>query len=145
MQTSKTHFEQIPVEVVKKIIEEVAEKKQTDGDHDVIMDTPPSSVREALALRKGSLKMAAALGMEDLDDYLEYPDWQRPVQEALLELDRDKLKARVAEAEAVIFNRLQAISQGPDHKAERQAIEYALSSLRILKRETLGFPDWEKK
>lgn len=89
--------------------------------------------------------MAAALGMEDLDDYLEYPDWQRPVQEALLELDRDKPKARVAEAEAVIFNRLQAISQGPDHNAERQAIEYALSSLRILKRETLGFPDWEKK
>jgi hypothetical protein len=44
-----------------------------------------------------------------------------------------------------IFNRLQAISQGSNHTAERQAIEDALASLRVLKRDNLGFPDWENK
>ena len=42
MRRLKTHFEQIPVEVVKKIIDaEVAKKKQTDGNDDVIVETPP--------------------------------------------------------------------------------------------------------
>ena len=89
--------------------------------------------------------MAASLGMEYRDDDLQYPEWQRPVQEAMLELDRDKLRALVAEAEAAIFNRLQAISQDTHHTAERQAIADALASLRVVKRESLQFPDWEKK
>ena len=89
--------------------------------------------------------MATSLGMEYGDDDLQYPDWQGSVQKALLELDRDKLRALVAEAEAAIFNRLQAISQDTDHTAERQAIEDALASLRVVKRESLEFPDWEKK
>jgi hypothetical protein len=43
MRRLKTHFGQIPVEVVKKIIDaEVAKKKQTDGNDDVIVETPPS-------------------------------------------------------------------------------------------------------
>ena len=43
MAKSKAHFEQIPVEVVKKIIEaQAVEKKQTDGNDDVTIETPPS-------------------------------------------------------------------------------------------------------
>ena len=64
---------------------------------------------------------------------------------ALLELDPTKLLLRLTEAETAIFKRLQTISQGSDSKAERQAIEDALASLRVLKRDNLGFPDWEKK
>ena len=42
MRRLKTHFEQISVEVVKKIIEaKVAEKKQTDGNGDAIVEAPP--------------------------------------------------------------------------------------------------------
>ena len=41
--------------------------------------------------------------------------------------------------------RYQAISHSSDAHAERQVIEDALASLRALKRENLGFPDWEKK
>ena len=74
-----------------------------------------------------------------------YPEWQNEYQAALLELDTEKLRGRVAAAETAIFNRLQAISQGSNHTAERQAIEDALASLRALKRDNLGFPDWEKK
>jgi len=55
-----------------------------------------------------------------------------------------KLFKRVKAAETAIFNRLQAIAQGSDSHFERQAIEGALTSLRDLKRDNLGFPDWEK-
>ena len=74
-----------------------------------------------------------------------YPEWQNEFRAALLELDTEKLRERVAAAETAIFNRLQAISRGSNHTAERQAIEDALASLRVLKRDNLGFPDWEKK
>ena len=74
-----------------------------------------------------------------------YPEWQPEHQAALLELDTEKLRERVAAAETAIFNRLQAISHSSDVHAERQAIEAALASLRVLKRDNLVFPDWEEK
>jgi len=89
--------------------------------------------------------MAGAIELGDHQDDLAYPDWQKPVQAALVELDKDKLKERVAEAEAAIFERQQAISQSRDHHAEREAIEYALANLRVVKREILEFPDWQKE
>jgi len=89
--------------------------------------------------------MAGAIELGDHRDDLAYPDWQKPVQAALVELDKDKLKERVAEADAAIFERQQAISQSRDHHAEREAIEYALANLRVVKREILEFPDWQKE
>ena len=74
-----------------------------------------------------------------------YPEWQNEYAAALVELDREKLPQRVAAAETAIFNRLQAISQSADNRAERQAIQDALANLRVLMREKLAFPDWEKK
>ena len=89
--------------------------------------------------------MATSLGINYRDDDLQYPDWQTRVREALLELDRDKLRTIVAEAEAAIFNRLQAISQDTHQTTERHAIEDALANLRVVKRESLEFPDWGEK
>jgi hypothetical protein len=74
-----------------------------------------------------------------------YPEWQQEYVAALLELDPEKLPKRVEVAETAVFKRLQAISQSSDSKAEREAIQDALASLRVLKSESLGFPDWEKK
>jgi len=74
-----------------------------------------------------------------------YPEWQHDYEVALLELDPQKLSERIANAEAAIFKRLQAISQSPNHVAERHAIEDALANVLVLKKESLGFPDWEKK
>jgi hypothetical protein len=74
-----------------------------------------------------------------------YPEWQNQYQAALVELDREKLSERLVAAETAIFNRLQTISQISEHEAERQAIEDALAGLRVLMREKLSFPDWEKK
>ena len=73
-----------------------------------------------------------------------YPEWQNEFRAALLELDTEQLRERVAAAETVIFNRLQAISHSSDAHAERQAIEDALASLRVLKRDNLGFPDGKR-
>jgi hypothetical protein len=75
------------------------------------------------------------------------------VQEAVMatedspspEIHPEKLSELVAAAETSIYNRLQQISQSSDHQAERQAIEDAVAGLRILKRDSLGFPDWGKK
>jgi hypothetical protein len=73
---------------------------------------------------------------------LRYP-WQIEYHAALLELDPEKLSARVAEAEAAIFKRLQALSESGDGHAEHQAIEAAVAALLVIKGERLAFPEWE--
>jgi hypothetical protein len=74
-----------------------------------------------------------------------YAEWQNEYAAALVELDREKLSQRVEAAETSIYKRLQQISQSSDDQTERQAIEDAVAGLRILKRDSLGFPDWDKK
>ena len=73
-----------------------------------------------------------------------YPAWQHEYRAAMTDVDRDKLKERVEAAEAAIYRRLQHLSQNSDDFAERQVIEDALRGLRVLKRDELGFPDWQK-
>jgi hypothetical protein len=74
-----------------------------------------------------------------------YPEWQPEYHAAIVEPNHENLSARVMAAETAIFNRLQSISQSSHYQAERQAIEDALASLRVLKRDRLGFPDWKKE
>ncbi len=73
--------------------------------------------------------------------------WQREFQSSLNESDPKKLLERVHATETAIFFRLQELSQGTvedtAHGVERQAIAEALRTLRRLKRDRLGFPDWE--
>ncbi len=68
------------------------------------------------------------------DEQVPYPEWQKPLLQALLELDDEKLKKRVADAEAAISRRLDVIARDPQQQTERQAIEDALASLRILRK-----------
>jgi hypothetical protein len=77
---------------------------------------------------------------------IRYPEWQKEFEAAIMETDREKLLERVMAAETAIFERLQDPSQYSDkNSSERQAIEDALASLRSLKKNELGFPDWETK
>ena len=76
---------------------------------------------------------------------LRYPAWQIEYEASVSESDPMKLIERVHSAEAAIFTRLQQLAQSPesaDHHAEQQAIADALTTLRILKRDKLNFPDW---
>jgi hypothetical protein len=73
---------------------------------------------------------------------LRYPAWQREYQAALVEADPAKLFNLIAEAEVAIFNRLQILTASRDGLAERRAIEEAIATLRVIKKENLAFPDW---
>ena len=70
---------------------------------------------------------------------LRYPEWQKTYHDALLELNPQKLIQRVNEAERAILSRLQEMRIGSDTRMEAQAIEDALSGLRVLKNETAKF------
>ncbi len=69
---------------------------------------------------------------------LRFPQWQPQYQAALIELNHCKLLDRVIEAEYAIYERLQSLegtTDGESRLAELLAIEDALASLRLLKRE----------
>jgi len=79
---------------------------------------------------------------------IKYPRWQGTVEAALRESDPKNLLERVHVAEVAIFNRLLQLGQQPgdtSSQAERQAIADACKTLRDLKRDRLGFPDWDTK
>ena len=76
---------------------------------------------------------------------LRYPEWQRPYQAALLECDPKKLAMCIEEAETAIYERLQQLSESQDGQAERELIQGAIRALKIIKRDSLNFPDWESK
>jgi hypothetical protein len=77
------------------------------------------------------------------DEELKYPKWQAPLQEAILEFDREKLREKIQDVETLIFERLQQLRQSSDGRSEQEAINDALSILRVIKRDRLGFPDWK--
>jgi hypothetical protein len=68
-------------------------------------------------------------------------DWQTLYIAAMMEVDKSKIFARLNEAEAAIFNRLQELSSIRTCE-ERTALDDAIRGLRFLKREKLNFPDW---
>lgn len=70
-------------------------------------------------------------------DGLRYPNWQSPLQEAILELDPTRLAQRIQEVENLIFERRQAISSDADNQDERQALIDGGAILRGLKKEIL--------
>jgi hypothetical protein len=69
-------------------------------------------------------------------------EWQIVLHEALVEVNSEKLKGKVAEAEAAIFQRLQALRESSDSAEERHALQDASNALLTLKKEVLKFPDW---
>ena len=68
---------------------------------------------------------------------IEFPEWQEPYLEALMETDQRKLVGRVDFAERAIFLRLKEIQSSAKRHSEEQAIENALMGLTLLRKETL--------
>jgi hypothetical protein len=77
-----------------------------------------------------------------------FGSWRSEVQAAVDETRSEKLLERVHAAELAIFNRLHDLAKdktpAPSHHAEREALEKAAQTLRVIKRDRLGFPDWTK-
>ena len=70
-------------------------------------------------------------------------EWQSVLEEIRLENDPEKLTQKLQEVEGVILERLQVLHQKSDDRKEQEALKQALFTLRIIKRDKLGFPDWE--
>jgi hypothetical protein len=77
------------------------------------------------------------------EEQLQFSEWQGPLQDLILEFDRETMLAKVQEVEALIFERLRQLSASSDGRVEHEALHDALNVLRILKRDRLGFPDWK--
>src|SRR5258707_14267423 len=71
---------------------------------------------------------------------LKYSSWQKPYLDAMLEIHPDRLKERVASAEAAIQLRLRELADSPDSQPERQCLADARNGLLVLKRETSAVP-----
>jgi hypothetical protein len=69
---------------------------------------------------------------------LKFPEWQGPLQDVILEFDRERMLQKVQDVEALIFERLRQLSVTTGSRVEHDALNDALSVLRILKRERLG-------
>jgi hypothetical protein len=72
---------------------------------------------------------------------IEFPDWQSHLQDLAFEYDREKLSDKVQSVETLIFERLQQLPAN-DSRGEREFLDDAIETLRTIKRDRLGFPDW---
>ena len=70
---------------------------------------------------------------DDSAEDLKYPEWQRPLQAALLEFDPQRLPERIVAAETAISTRLQLLSSRANGDSERQAIQDGLRLISFLK------------
>lgn len=75
---------------------------------------------------------------------VEYSEWQKAYWEALLEVNPEKLAVRIFDAETAILKRMRVLQTSSDGHKEREAIEDALSGLRVLQRVRLDNPPWEQ-
>ncbi len=138
MRKLETHFDQISLEIVKGTAKPNARDEKPAQKTTKRIQTSTSKLRGFSSRRKTkdeSRNLAMKLSMNKrTDEPIPYPEWQRPLLNALLELDDKKLGQRVADAEAAISRRLELIARDPKQLTERLAIEDALASLRILKK-----------
>ena len=71
---------------------------------------------------------------------LKYSSWQEPYLDAMLEMNPDRLKDRVASAEAAIQLRLRELADAPESQLERQCLADARNGLLVLEKETAAPP-----
>lgn len=64
---------------------------------------------------------------------LRFPQWQRPLQELILERDQARLTGKIEHVERLISLRFLRLQKEHNCLDERQALTDALSLLRILK------------
>jgi hypothetical protein len=61
------------------------------------------------------------------------PQWKKPYEAAILELDPAKLQRRISEAHQAILNRIEELLTRPSD-SEQHALNDALRNLRILRK-----------
>jgi hypothetical protein len=79
-----------------------------------------------------------------MNENLKYPSWQTPLQDLILEFDRENFNQRIQVVELLIFARLQQLQelqQQSDGYAEVDAINDALCILHKIRDDRLGCPE----
>jgi len=66
------------------------------------------------------------------EEELKFPEWQKPLQDLILEFDREKLLEKVKKVETLIIERHQQLVGASDSQDERDALIDALSVIRVL-------------
>ena len=139
MATTRTHFHRIPVRLVKQKIaigEALLEERNRRAN--LTGPLPGPSVQIPAAHSEVSMK-EGPMKEEDLTQSTRRPSsasWQKFYREALLELDKENLKIRVAKAESAMRERLQEIAPTGE-PVELREIEDAIATLRALRRTEL--------
>jgi len=70
---------------------------------------------------------------------LKYPQWQKPLKAALIEVDPRELNAKVQVAEMAISSRMQQLESASVSKDELCALAEGLSAIRVMKKDLQGF------
>jgi hypothetical protein len=115
VETSKTYFEQVPLEMVNKLLEE-----QSRMSHSTVGEG------DETAMTAGGLEL---------------PEWQAPLQELILEFDCEKFYKKQQIVHAALLERLQQVSVENGPCRELAALNSALTILRIISRDRLGSTD----
>jgi hypothetical protein len=136
MSRTKTYFDQIPVRLIKeKIAMAEAQPEETAGIPRLsVKSVSPES--ESYRGNTSAFPQNGTMKVEESTHELMYPKWQGFFQDALVELDKDKLKIRVVAAERAMRERLEEIVHIGE-PLELQAIEDAIGMLRTLTRTEL--------
>jgi hypothetical protein len=146
--SGRRYFEQVPLDTVMKLLEGMPNGEEgmlaaTDGvGRPRVADERGRGnlVEQAYrAAKEESPSQADELPCSEL----KYPEWQAPLQDVILELNREKLAEKAQKVEMLMGERLQQLRERDDSRDEQEAIHYALSVLRGIKRDKLGYPDWQ--
>jgi hypothetical protein len=71
---------------------------------------------------------------------LQYPSWQKPLQDAINEPDLQKLPEKLSIAETAIFQRMQELVTSADGEQESAAIREACKELLKIQTRRLKWP-----
>ena len=66
------------------------------------------------------------------EEELKFPEWQKPLQNAILEFNRERLLERVQKVKTLIVERQQQLARSSDGHLEREALDDGLSLIRVL-------------
>jgi len=73
---------------------------------------------------------------------LQYPQWQRPLEDAILEFDPPLLRAKLQNAERVVSARLRELDGDLQtcSRDEQEALADALTLIRIMEKDRIRLP-----
>ena len=66
------------------------------------------------------------------EEELRFPEWQKPLQDLILEFDRERLLEKVKKVDAMITKRQHQLTLSSDGHVEREALSDALTIIRVL-------------